>query len=52
MKFKDRKEQRQVTETFTDLLMPMMKYLNEETKEQIEIGLRILNNTEIEGEQE
>ena len=48
MKFKDRAEQRQVTETFTDLLMPMMKHLNEETKEQIVIGLRILRDTEVE----
>ena len=51
-RFKDRTEQRQVVETFTDMLMPMMKYLNEETKEKIEIGLRILSGMEIEGEQE
>ena len=48
MKFKDRKEQRQVTETMGALLLPLMPFLNEETCNRIEIGMRILRDTDIE----
>ena len=47
MRFLNRTEQRQVTETMTALLIPMFPYLNDETRERIEIGLRILRNTDV-----
>ena len=50
MKFKDRQEQRKVTETMNAVIRPLMYYLDKETKKRFEIGMRILNNTEIENE--
>lgn len=48
MKFIDRNQQRIVCETMDDLLAPMKKHCNKNTKEAIEITLRILAETEVE----
>lgn len=50
MKFKSRKEQREVLETMSSLLTPLMNHLSEQSKEAVKISLRILSDTEYEGE--
>ena len=49
MKFKDRAEQRRVQETISDILLNVKKIANEYVKECIDIALRIIEDTEIEG---
>ena len=50
MKFKDRREKRFVSETLSDLLMGNYYYYNDEAQKAIHIGLRILQDVEIENE--
>ena len=50
MKFKNRKEQRFVSETLADLLRGNYYHYNDETQKAIDIGLRILKDVEIENE--
>lgn len=50
MKFKNRKEQREVLETMSSLLSPLMNHLSEQSKEAVKISLRILSDTEYESE--
>lgn len=52
MKFKNRKEQRLVSETLSDLLMGNYYHYNDETQKAIDIGLRILKDVEIEDDEE
>ena len=47
-KFKDRKEQREVTETMNALLVPMMHYLNADTAKRVRRALYLLENIDIE----
>ena len=47
-KFKDRKEQREVTETMNALLAPMVYYLNADTARKVRRALYLLDNIEIE----
>ena len=47
-KFKDRKEQRKVTETMDALLLPMLSYLNSETKTIVRRALYLLGEIEVE----
>lgn len=47
MKFKDRKQQRDVCETMADLLIPLKYKLNDKNRECVEITLRILSETEV-----
>ena len=49
MKYKDRKEQRRITERMAALLCPLKQYLDDDTRECVDIALRILQDTEIEG---
>ena len=48
MKFEDRKQQRHVNETMSDLLANLKKHADDNTKKCIAITLRILQETEIE----
>ena len=50
MKSKNRGEQRFVSETLSDLLMGNYYHYNDETQKAIDIGLRILQDVEIENE--
>ena len=50
MKYSSRKEQRNVTEQMVALLEPIKYYLNDYTRECVEIALRILMDTGVEGE--
>lgn len=47
-KFKDRKEQRKVTETMNALLLPLLSYCNNDTKEIIKRALYLLGEIEVE----
>ena len=47
-KFKDRKEQREVTETMNDLLLPMLNYLNADTAIKVRRALYLLGKIEFE----
>lgn len=47
MKYKDRREQRQVNEIMAGLLVPMLSCLNDKTAQAVEIALRILRATDI-----
>ena len=47
MKFKDRKQQRDVCETMVALLIPLKDKLNNKNRECVEITLRILSETEV-----
>lgn len=47
-KFKDRKEQREVTETMEALLLPMLNYLNADTVIRVKKALYLLGEIEIE----
>lgn len=51
-KFKDRKEQREVTETMNFLLLPMLPYLNNDTAIKVRRGLYLLGEIEIETQKE
>ena len=46
--YKDRKEQRKVTETMNSLLLPMLEYLNEDTQKVVRRALCLLSEIEIE----
>lgn len=47
-KFKDRKEQREVTETMDRVLLPLLEYLNAETAIKIRRGLYLLSKIDVE----
>lgn len=47
-KFKDRKEQREVTETMNALLLPMLNYLNADAAIKVRRALYLLGEIEIE----
>lgn len=47
-KFKDRKEQREVTETMNALLLPMLDYLNADTTIKVKRALYLLGEIDIE----
>lgn len=47
-KFKDRKEQREVTETMNALLLPMLDYLNADTAIKVKRALYLLGEIDIE----
>lgn len=47
-KFKDRKEQRKITETMSALLLPMLPYLNSNTAIIVKRALYLLGEIEIE----
>ena len=47
-KFKNRLEARKVNETMTGMLCPLKYYCDKETKNYIEVALRILQETEVE----
>lgn len=49
-KFKDRKEQREVTETMNALLLPMLYYLNNDTAIKVRRALYLLGEIEIESQ--
>jgi hypothetical protein len=51
-KFKDRKEQREVTETMEALLLPMLNYLNTDTAIRVRRALYLLGEIEIEPQTE
>jgi len=48
MKYKDLKEAREVRETMTALLIPLINHLDNRTQKACEITLRILAETDIE----
>lgn len=48
MTFKDRREQRKICETMSSLLSPLKNHCDKNTKECIEITLRILQELEVE----
>lgn len=50
MYFKNRKQKRNVNEEMADLLIPLKRHCNEHIQNYIDITLRILSETEIEGE--
>lgn len=50
-KFKDRKEQREVTETMNALLLPMLDYLNADTAIKVRRALYLLGKIEIESQE-
>jgi len=47
-KFKDRKEQREVTEAMNALLLPMLNHLNADTAIKVKRGLYLLSEIEVE----
>lgn len=47
-KFKDRKEQREITETMNMLLLPMLDLLNSDTAIKVRRALYLLGKIEIE----
>lgn len=47
-KFKDRKEQRNVTETMNSLLLPLLPYLSSETAIVVKRALYLLGEIEVE----
>ena len=47
-KFKDRKEQREVTEVMNALLLPMLNYLNADTVIKVRRALYLLGEIEVE----
>ena len=47
-KFKDRKEQRGLTETMNALLLPMLDYLNADTARKVKRALYLLSEIDIE----
>lgn len=50
-KFKNRKEQRQVTETMNALLCPMLDYLNVDTAIKVKRALYLLGEIDIESQE-
>lgn len=48
MKFKNRKEQRMVTETMGSLLNSLKLHVNDQTRAAIDITLYIIDETEVE----
>ena len=46
-KFKDRKEQREVTEVMNALLLPMLNYLNADTAIKVKKALYLLGEIEV-----
>lgn len=54
-KFKNRKEQREVTETMNSVLLPLLEHFNTETAIKIRRGLYLLSEIDVEpqeGEEE
>lgn len=47
-KFENRKEQRKVTETMNALLLPLLSYLDNDTKDIVKQALHLLGKIEIE----
>jgi len=47
-KFKNRKEQREVTETMDRVLLPLLEYINTETAIKIRRGLYLLSKIDVE----
>ena len=52
MKYKDRKEQRKVTETMNSLLSPLLNHCNNETAIVIRRALYLLGKIDIESQEE
>lgn len=50
MTYKDRKEQRNVNETMSSLLLSLKDFCNENVRDCIDITLRILAETDVRGE--
>jgi len=50
-KFKDRKEQREVTEVMNALLLPMLNYLNADTVIKVRRALYLLGEIEVESQE-
>ena len=50
-KYKDRREQRKVTETMNALLLPMSYYLNSETAIVVKRALYLLGEIEVESQE-
>lgn len=48
MKYENAKQRRKVSEFMHTLLLPLKSHLKEEEQELLEIGLRIINNAEVE----
>lgn len=46
-KFKDRKEQREVTETMDKVLLPLLEYLNDDTAIKVRRALYLLSEIDI-----
>ena len=47
-KFKNRKEQREITEIMNEVLLPLLKYINTETAIKIRRGLYLLSKIDVE----
>ena len=48
MKYKDRREQRNVSEVMESLLIPMFPFFNEKTSKLVWTALKIIRETEVE----
>lgn len=48
IKYESRKQQREVTEFLTSILIPLKSYVKPENRENIDVALRILSNTDVE----
>lgn len=51
-KFKNRKEQREITETMDSVLLPLLEYFNAETAIKIRRGLYLLSKIDIEPQED
>lgn len=51
IKYEDRKQKIQVTEFLPCILLPLKSYVSKENEELIDIAIRILLNTDIEGDE-
>ncbi len=51
MGYKDRREQRKVTETMDSLLLPMLSYLNSDTEIIVRRALYLLGEIEVESQE-
>ena len=50
-KFKNRKEQREITETMDRVLLPLLEYFNAETAIKIRRGLYLLSKIDVESQE-
>ena len=50
IKYESRKQKREVTEFLCSILLPLKDYVKPENKESIEVAIRVLLNTDIEGD--